>query len=478
MKALLVSLQQQSRFLKAPSWMPLYLPLLGGVLRDGGHAVAAAECFAEGASAAGSSVETAVRRFSGIVADFPPDIIIFDVNPQEWNSFRQIASAARRSAADSLILAGGQLPSLCPAETLEWRPELDAVLLGEAEQAVRMIAGGGAFRDVPGLAVRNGKEMRLTAPAIPVSDLDSLPPAARDLFDMDYHASSTPRVIPCVSVRAATVQSSRGCGGRCAFCTEGRLHHPRHRHRSAGSVIEEIETLVDRYNINGVYFLDENFLSNQERVAELCDGMARRNLPARIRWTAQVRTDTVSPGILALMREGGCLQLEYGIESGSQRILDSIGKGTSVDVNERALRITREAGIRTLAYTMYGLPGERPEDLSATEAFLERTSPDIVRFNVFSLHPGSPAVKTLEEEGVLAKDFWRNAVSLPSSDSEGFNVSDMTPRELRHGAAGIYRRQVFPRFARDYLAHNRITGIPRDFRFRSLPAFIRWKFAG
>ena len=464
MRVLLVDLEARHPLFKAPSWTPVYLPSLAAVLREGGHQAAMLERAAFEPFGGKGHQAAVARRFGDLIAGFAPETLAFDVQAENWGIFRRLVRAAREATPATLLLAGGRHATLCPGETLAFCPELDAVLIGEAETTISSIAGGAAPAVVSGIALRRGnKTIRTAEPAL-LQDLDALPMPAWNLLDMAYYTRRTPRVIPCLPLRTASIESSRGCAGQCTFCAEGRMHARVHRFHGAEYVCETVERLIRDYSIEGLYFRDENFLANPGRVAALCEAFVRRGLSNRVQWAAQVRPDSVSPGILRLMRTAGCVQLEYGIESGSQRILDAIGKGTSVEQNADAIRITREAEIRSLAYTMFGLPGETRDDLLATESFLERSGPDVVRFTAFTLYPGAPAVTLLEKQGRLAPGFWKDAESAPaSSGPDGMNVSAMTSAELRRTAGRVYRSQVFPRFLRDFRTHNRMRDVPGYF---------------
>lgn len=461
MKAALVEQTARSALFKVPLWMPIYLPLLAAVLRRASHTVIILEPLAAGPQPPPEQLAADLLRFH-------PDLVLFDVRMEAWGTFRACIRAARAALPGALLLAGGRHATLCPQELLRFTPELDAVLMGEAEAALAALAGGAVPAQVPAVVTRAGAPGPVNTQP-PLADLDQLPLPAWDLLDMAYYTQRTPRVIPCVPLRTATLQSSRGCASRCLFCAEGRQHAAPHRFHSAGYVADAVEKLVREHGLDGLYFSDENFLADPPRVAQLCEEFLRRGLAQRIRWSAQVRADGVAPEQLGLMRRAGCIQLEFGLESGSARLLAALGKRVSVEQNRAALRLTREAGLRSLAYVMVGLPGETAGELRETLRFLVAANPDIVRLNPYLLLPGTPLVQQLVAAGRLAPDFWREAVEVPSAlDSAATNVSAMPLRELRRLARQLDRRVVLPRLARDYVAHNRLRQVPRQVHGRAL----------
>ncbi len=463
---------------RAPIWTPLYLASAAAVLRRDGHRVALIERSALERRCRNDQAEV-LRQTVERLSAFKPRLALFDVRAENVSDLPAHAEAVRRALPSALLLAGGRHPTLCAEETLEDNGALDGVIVGEAENVMRRLAGGDAPEKTPALVVRKGPALVHTAGDDPVSDLDSLPHPAWDLLDMEFYTRRGPRIIPCLPVKAATVETSRGCPGNCVFCSEGRMNSKKHRFHSAGRVIEILKRLIQDHGIDAAYFCDESFLVSRERVMRLCDEMAAQGLGRQVRWSAQVRADAVEPEVLAAMRRAGCVQLEYGIESGSQRMLDGIDKGATVEQNERAVRITREAGIRTLLYLMAGIPGETADDLRQTAAFIRRTEPDLVRLNRMIPFPGTPAARRLIEGGRLAKDYWREGRGgVPFSRYAAENLSAMPTPVLTKEVRRLYFSEVFPRYRRDYFRHNRPTDVFRHVEAGALFSFFRRKLSG
>lgn len=441
-----------------PLWTPVYLPLAAAALREAGHEVSLLEFDRIAGGAA--SAEEGAARFGAAVERSSPGIVLFDVPLDRLADFARCGALARAAAPTALLLAGGRHPTLVPEETLESHPFLDGIVVGEPEQTLLEIAGGAALAGLPGTAFRAGGAVSRARPRPPLADLDRIPPPAWDLLDMAYHTGRTLRAIPCLPLRTATVLSSRGCPGACRFCAEGRLYPAAHRWHSAARVVSDVERLVADHGVEGVYFQDESFLGDRDRVAGLCDELGRSGLARRVVWAAQVRTDAVDAEILALMRRAGCVQLEFGIESGSPGLLERLGKGETIETHETALRLARRAGIRTLASVMIGTPGETVGDARLTDAFLARARPTVVRLVRYIPMPGTPLVRDLVAAGRLAPRFWQ-----PDADGGGPsgdplpNLSEMTDAELLQTQRALYRRRVFPAYTADVLRHAR----PRDY---------------
>lgn len=472
MNVLLIELEGRHPLFKAPLWMPMYLPSAASVLRARGHAVQLVE--RGGVENGGPGAKSFKHVLQEHLGASEVDIVLFNVPADAAADLGTYAEAVRRACPLALILAGGRHPTLCPIETLEDAPALDAVILGEPENVLPRLVSAAALADTPSVAFRKDGEIHRQQSVLPVEELDALPLPAWDLLDMSYHARRTPRVIPCIPLKTATLATSRGCPEQCAFCEEGRLHAKRHRAHSPGYVVEAIHHLVGKYGIDGVYFCDESFLADRERVLRLCEEFQRRGIPGSIRWAAQARADSVDPELLRALRAAGCVQLEFGIESGSQRMLDSMAKRATVEQNAAAIRMSREAGVRSLAYLMFAMPGETRDDLRATARFLGRAQPELVRFIRFVPYPGTPAAQELIAQGRLPAHFWRETRGGNFRKFVGQNVSAMDDTTLRREARRFYFRHVFPTFLGDYLRHNRLADLPQHFHLRRLPPFL-WR---
>ena len=464
MNLALVDLMHRTEGFRTPRWMPTYLPSVAGALRDKGHSVTVVE---RGACEHRHGRNTAAfhQSVERMFRDARPQTILFDVYFEDADMLGPLADAARRAAPDALLLAGGRHPTAAPEDTLEFFPALDGIVIGAPENVMLALAGGARPPDIPALMTRRNGKTVCIGREFPVKNLDDLPFPAWDLFDMNFYTRRTSRVIPCIPMKTITFETARGCGGACTFCTEGRMYSRTLLHHSAGYVRAAIEKLIQDYGIGAVYFCDESFLGNMDRVRVLCEEFVKSGLHRKFQWAVQARTDSVTPEILAALRRAGCIQIEYGIESGSQRILDSMAKGATVEQNAAAIQLSREAGIRSMANIIVGLPGETTDDVDKTDAFLTKNRPDAIRINSFVSFPGAPATRRLIAEGVLARDFWRPSPGVLTRP----NVSAMSSEALAKAYRRLYFRHLVPIHARDYFRHNG----PVDFfaQFEAIPFF-------
>ncbi len=460
---------------RVPFWMPVLLPQAAAILRAHGHETSIVDRDALARAGRGDP-RRILKSFEACVVREQPDLIVFDVRAESWVHALDMMAAAKSVLSEVLILAVGRLPALCPGECLENTPELDGVIAGEPEFPLLKIAGGCPLHQVDNVACRRDGRIQVNPRTSRVEMMDEMPLPAWDGLDMAFYTKATPRVIPCIPLRVATLETSRGCGRQCSFCAEGRLYDAKHRFHSAGYVADALRKLIADYRINGIYFSDESFLNHRDRVQSLCGELIRSGLSSSLRWAAQVRCDSIDPEILRLMAQAGCIQLEIGVESGSQRLLDGMSKGSNVEQNEAAVRLCREAGIRSMAYLMYGLPEETASDLAGTERWIESARPDIIRWNRFIPYPGTPAIPSLQSRGRLKLDFWTTARTPKGwMRYRNQNASDMSDPDLRRGARRIYRRHVLPRLVSDSLRHQSPAALLRTMNPGQLAVFFARK---
>jgi len=199
-----------------------------------------------------------------------------------------------------------------------------------------------------------------------ISNLDKIPFPAWDLLPMDVYLNN-----PVVGVgRDIDFISSRGCPYKCTFCF--RAFGNKYRGHSAEYVLEVIKFLKKKYNVDFISFQDDEFMAKKERVYEVCEGIRNNNI--NIKWSCTGRVNIVDKEILNEMKRSGCVSVSYGIESGSQKILNSMRKGVTVEQAEKAINLNKEVGLRTPTSFILGMPEETLETAEETVNFCLRTN--------------------------------------------------------------------------------------------------------
>ncbi|MGC8962258.1 MAG: B12-binding domain-containing radical SAM protein, partial [Candidatus Bathyarchaeia archaeon] len=312
--------------------------------------------------------------------------------------------------------------SFTPRETLDSCKALDFVVVGEGEYTtldlLRTLAEGRTPEDVEGIAFRREGRVVETPRRAYITDLDSIPFPARHLLPMDKYK------ILGKNMTVIHLVSSRGCPFRCIFCSSSAMFGKLFRARSIANVIAEIEHSLKQYKTRNIEFIDDTFTFNRSRVLEFCDEVRRRGLD--ISWGCSSRIDTINKEMMEKMREAGCSIIFFGVESASQKTLNLIGKGVTVERAVKVINWAREAGIETLASFVIGFPWETIDDMKRTIRFAKKLKPDFVEFSVATPYPGTPLYELAKEKGLLEVDDWSKYTTIkPVMRGESFSIKDL-----------------------------------------------------
>jgi len=210
--------------------------------------------------------------------------------------------------------------------------------------------------------------------------------------------------------RAVTLVSSRGCPYRCTFCDRG-VFGERYRFHGIDYIIEQIHRFKTDCDISHIIFYDDNFTIDRAHLESLMEAIIA--LPFDITFNCDARVDLVDRQLLGLMKRAGAWMINYGIESGSQEILDDLSKRVSLDRARQAIHLTSEAGIMAKGLFMIGVPGETEESLAATGRLTRELPFDFVNFSKYTPYPGCEDYNTIREHGDF-DETWElmNAVNL------------------------------------------------------------------
>ena len=286
-------------------------------------------------------------------------------------------------------IVGGVHVTLMPQDLLIGKG-IDYGIMGEGEEAlpnlIRAIKGGKGVGKVNGIAFAKGKKIIKTRPAA-LLDLEKLLPLDYGKVDMEFYTRPNLYVVRGVPLSGLSLFTSRGCCFRCRFCSNPALFGSRVRYRKPEHVADELEMLKERYKIDGFFFFDDTFTTNRKHVLGICDELIKRKLG--MVWGCQTRANLIDRETLLKMKEAGCVQMEFGVESGSDRMLKHLNKGiTKADVRE-AFRLCREVGMRRFANFMINLPGETEDDLQQSIALAQEIKAEVTIFNITTPYPGS-----------------------------------------------------------------------------------------
>lgn len=363
--------------------------------------------------------EEIIRR---LVVENEIDVVATGIltSQREIEKAKRLFRVARNVKKDIITYIGGGFPTCSPYEALICT-EADIGMIGEGEitacEMMTALESGGDLREVKGLCFQDNTEgFLITEPRPWIEDLDLLPWPDWDGFH--FFPETESKVGKIVS---ACIVTSRGCPFGCTFCSKpfGR----RYRTRSLDNVFREIEHLVHRYGISRLFFDDDLFAEQTERVKEFC----HRIKPYGIRWLVYLRVgDKMTKELLALMHESGCEEINYGIESGDDTVLKSMKKGISTAEIAKTVRLTAEAGIRVRGSFIFGDTAETMQTVLNTFAFAQSLQDSFtdLYYNPIKLFPGSELYKK-----AIAERRIEDTVAFIENDIPAMNVSKLSDEE-------------------------------------------------
>jgi len=375
-------------------WPQTSLAYLAAVMKNEGYSVGLVDCIAE---------EITWKTFQEILQKEQPRYIVFNVITSIVSN--DIYTSYLGKYDESKTIAIGPHITHLPRETMKRFPSLDYGILGEAEVTIKELINAVELKDhlskVKGIVFRDGGGIVVTDKRPFIQDLDSLPIPLHELLPIDKHN------LPFIGKKYTFVLSSRGCPFLCTFCRQVIMWERKVRSRSAKSIFEELEYL-NSLGISNIMFHSDTFTIKKEVVVELCKMMVESNL--RFRWICNSRVDTVDEEILAWMKKAGCWMIAYGIETGSAEILKNVKKGlqATIEQAEKAVRITKKAGINVWGYFIMGLPGETEKTIKESIRFAKKLPLDIVNFSVGAPYPGTEFYRQAKDNCWLESEQWED----------------------------------------------------------------------
>ena len=347
----------------------------------------------------------------------------------QYAKLLKLSEAINASKQRPFYVIGGHGPSPEPEYFLK-KTGADVIVIGEGEETIidllDALKNNKDLSLVPGIAFREDGKCVQTPRRPLIKEIDNIAFPAWDLFPMDHYALLRATNIR-NSDRYMTVLSGRGCTFQCNFCYR---MDPGFRPRSAASIIEEVETLKKDYHISYVEFTDDLFMSSTKRTSELCEAFIKAKL--NIKWYCEGRLNYAKPDVLKLMKEAGCVFINYGIESLDEKILKVMNKGLTIKLITQGVENTLAAGISPGLNIIFGNIGESPEALSRGVEFLLKYD-DHAQFRTIrpvTPYPGSPLYYYAIEKGLLkdCEDFYENKHL--NSDLLAVNFTDLTNDEF------------------------------------------------
>ena len=421
-----------------PNNFPTGLGLIAAVLENSGHEVTVLDV-------------NALRLTPTEVIDkataAPTDAVAISGLVSTYKYQRWLIETLKARRPEIPIIAGGGAATSIP-DIMMRHTRADCLVLGEGEHTIRELADTmaheGDKRQVKGIVFRDNDDIVYTAPRPLEPNLDLFPLPAYHLFPVEIYLKYP---IWHFEEPAMNLISSRGCPMSCRFCYNlfgGRSY----RRRGVASIIEEIRLLKERYGVTTFGFVDDNVTINRNHLTAMCEALSKEG----VTWGCHGRVDTADDERLTMMAASGCEWLGFGIESGSQRILDAMNKKIDVAQAKDAIRRTREHGIFANTTFIYGYPGEDAESIAETLKF--KLEMGILVDSFFATpYPGTDLYRETRDRGLIpdehayvlslnnAYDFTVNLTDMP--DAEFFERKQRAYKELR--TALIFKLHEIPK---------------------------------
>ena len=340
--------------------------------------------------------EQAMDSFQTLLLNHAPDLVGISSTTVSFPQALRLARLSKKALPHVPTVLGGCHVSFTAEETLREHTCVDFVVRGEGEQTLQELAAcvqkGQAPEGILGVSYRRNGDI-VQNPSRPfIRDLNSLPWPARHLMDLKQPSYNAP----------GALITSRGCPGRCIFCSAGAMGGHRYRIRKPELVVDEMEYLHHEHGFRRLAILDDTFTALPKKLTlPACREIKRRGL--QIVWSCESRVDVATPEVLDAMREAGCDRVQFGVESGSPRVLATLRKGITLDQVRRAVKYAAGLGMQVYCSFIIGHPDETEEDARQTIDFIHEIRRLGARFAalVFLVpFPGTEVYKQREAYGL------------------------------------------------------------------------------
>lgn len=337
---------------------------------------------------------------AGILKENPKFVCFSIMSCQVLNALK-LASKIKEQNKDVKVVFGGSHVASTKDELFRYTKDIDYLMYGEAEIAFYQLYNAKNKEDllkIGGLIHRSGDSI-ITNPNIPTENLDELPFPDLSLVKLDSYNGYYVKSLP-----VATIMGTRGCVYRCTFCDQFASMGRKFRHRSPKNIVDEIEYNIKKFNARDVIFKDSTFTNNEEWVYGICKEIKDRGI--KINWSCNTRVSMVNENLLRTMKEAGCYMISFGIEAGTQHVLNLMKKGTKVEQAYTATELCKKAGIETLGYFMIGNPGETEKDALETIRLAKNLNLDYAGFGVTIAYPNTEIFHWAVQNNCLKDKQW------------------------------------------------------------------------
>ncbi|MBF0594830.1 MAG: radical SAM protein [Candidatus Omnitrophica bacterium] len=379
-----------------------------------------------------------------------------------WPFVKKMAIQLKELFPKVPVIVGGLFPTYAWEECLQTTSAVDAIILGEGEKSFALLADGlqhgksfnDACREVDGISWRESDGFRTNSKNLYIDNLDSLPFPAWHLADLSRYFRLQKNIFE-LSSPCLPILSSRSCPFSCTFCNMYITHGKRWRARSAENVLEEIQYLVTKFNVRRFYFVDDNFSIDLKRAKAICQGIIDRKLEIKYNFHNGLSIKTIDRDLVALLKKSGCTSVCLAIESGSDRVRNTIyRKGLSLKKIIDVVDWFYREGIPTIGYFMVGAPGETKEDINMSRDLISKLPLTLITVGIYTPYPQTELYDECKKQGWIVNTDSENACRVemfsPMLHTSDFKPSDVSlwQKDLYLTFIKYHWRQLFREFFR------------------------------
>ncbi len=428
--------------IKMIAFPPLGIQTLAPVLRSHGHQVRLFDT---------CHPQMQVEHISRVVEEERPDVIALScLSTSTYPALKNLARGLKSAAPKIPLIVGGAFVTMNADRILQDCPDLDCAAVGEGEELLPDYLDN--FDDpgaVAGLVWRDGGKIVRNGLRPLLGDLNKFPYPDRTSLPIDY-IESLPIDVPGVLSleKFCTMQTSRGCPYSCIYCNIPALCQGKWRYRSSEHVLGEMQQLDD-LGYGSIYLSDDHFLLNRKRIGEICGGIIARDL--KFGWGCEGRVDAVGVEQLPLMKKANCNFLAFGVEAGTQKVLDRLHKKQTLKQVEHAVGEAKRHGIdRVHGFFVVGSPGETEKDIIASFRFAARLKLDTFGFNRLRVYRGTPLWQEYVDRGMIDdRRDWDKCFKCSDIDNTAMPNATVN-RVRRKGYVLLFVHRIFWRPLRTY----------------------------
>ena len=375
-----------------------------------------------------------------------PDVIALSfLSTTSYPATLGMAQLLKQTAPDTPIIVGGVFATINAKEILADSPDIDYVAKGEGEELLpEFLENLGAPGKVNGLVWRSGSKIVENPDRPIIENLDQFPYPDRKSLPIDY-IESMPLDVPAVLSldRFCTMQTSRGCPYQCVYCGIPSLADRKWRFRSPEHVLGEMQQLNDE-GYRSIYLTDDQFLLNRKRIGAICQGIIDRKL--EFNWGCEGRVDSVATDQFPIMARANCNFLAFGVEAGTQKVLDRLKKMQTLKQVEHAVSEAKRCGIETIhGFFLIGSPEETKEEILDSFRFAARLKLDTFGFNRLCAYRGTPLWRDYVERGIIDDERdWKKWFKCSDIDPN-ILAGDVVNRARQEGYILLFANRLFLR---------------------------------